>query len=116
MGPEHSGIAVMLIVLLMLIIYKTQSDRAAISKKIIKRNKIKGDRAEMVELAKRFIGKECLIYTLNSQLEGTVKEVTEGAILVEKKGVCEAVNIDFITRIREFPRNKNGKKKSVVLD
>ena len=116
MGPEHSGYVVIFIVLLMLLIYKTQSDRAAISKKIIKRNKTKGDRAEMVELAKRFIGKECLIYTLNSQLDGTVKEVTDGAIRVEKKGICEAVNIDFITRIREYPRNKNGKKKSVVLD
>ena len=26
------------------------------------------------------------------------------------------VNCDYITRIREYPRNKNGKKKSVVLD
>ena len=42
--------------------------------------------------------------------------VTDGAILVEKNGKLEAINIDFVIRIREFPRNKNGKKKSVVLD
>ncbi len=70
----------------------------------------------MTELAKQFIGKECIIYTFNSQIEGTVKDVTGGALLLEKKGALEAVNLDFITRIREYPKNKNGKKKSVVLD
>ena len=28
----------------------------------------------------------------------------------------ELINLDFVTRIREYPRKKNGKKKSVVLD
>ena len=75
------------------------------------------DKIKMTELAKRFIDKECLIYTFNgSQINGTVKEVGDGAILVEKNGAVEAVNIDFIMRIREYPRKKNGKKKSVVLD
>ena len=31
-------------------------------------------------------------------------------------GTLEAVNIDFVVRIREYPRKKNGKKKSVVID
>ena len=71
----------------------------------------------MVELAKKFINKECIIYTFNSQLDGVViKEVSNGAVLVEKKGTVEAVNLDFVTRIREYPRNKNGKKKSIVID
>lgn len=71
----------------------------------------------MKELSKRFIDKECLIYSFNgNQLEGVIKEVTDGAILVEKAGNVEAVNLDFIVRIREFPKNKKGKKKSVVLD
>lgn len=71
----------------------------------------------MKELAKRFIDKECLIYTFNgNQHDCTIKEVTDGAILVEKAGTTEAINLDFIVRIREFPRNKKGKKKSVVLD
>ena len=72
---------------------------------------------EMKELAKRFIDKECLIYSFNSnQLEGVIKEVTDGAILVEKSGTVEAVNLDFIVRIREYPKNKKGRKKSIVLD
>lgn len=71
----------------------------------------------MTELAKRFIDKECLIYTFNgSQINGTVKEVGDGAILVESNGTVEAINIDFVMRIREYPKKKNGKKKSVVLD
>ena len=69
----------------------------------------------MFELAKNFIGKECIIHTLNSQVSGVVKEVSDGAMLVEYKGNVEAVNLDFVTRIREYPTNKKGKKKSVVL-
>ena len=71
----------------------------------------------MKELAKRFIDKECVITSFdgNRQYEGIIKEVTDGAILVEKGDVLQAINLDFIIRIREYPKNKKGKK-SVVLD
>ena len=72
----------------------------------------------MKELAKKFIDKECIIASFdgNHQYDGIIKEVTEGAILIEKDGKIEAINLDFVIRIREYPRNKKGKKKSVVLD
>ena len=72
----------------------------------------------MKELAKRFIDKECLISSFDGshQYEGIIKEVTDSAILVEKNGTVEAINLDFVIRIREYPRNQKGKKKSVVLD
>ena len=73
----------------------------------------------MKELAKRFIDKECLLYLIGSQqLECVVMEVSEdGAILVrEKGGEISAINLDCVMRLREYPRGKNGKKKSVVLD
>ena len=71
----------------------------------------------MTELAKRFIDKECLLYSFNgSQIEGTVREVVDNAILIENNGALEAINAEFIVRIREYPRDKKGKKKSVVLD
>ena len=70
----------------------------------------------MLELAKRFLEKECIIYTFNNQLEGIIKEVNGNALLIEKNGTLEAVNLDFVVRIREYPRKKDGKKKSVVLD
>lgn len=70
----------------------------------------------MVELCKKFIDKECIIYTYNSQIIATLKEVTDGALLIEEKGDVQAINIDFVVRIREYPKKKNGKKKTVVID
>ena len=71
----------------------------------------------MQELAKQLIGKECLIYTFNgTQLSGVIKEVVENAILIEKGDSTEVVNLDFVVRIREYPKKKNGKKKSIVID
>ena len=72
----------------------------------------------MKELAARFIDKECMItsYDGGRQYDGVIKEVTDGAILIEKDGKIEALNLDFVIRIREYPKNKNGKKKSVILD
>ena len=91
--------------------------KAVIIREIIKKRKAGGN-TEMKELAKRFIDKECLIYSFDGghQYEGVIKEVTDGAILLEKDGKVEAINLDFVIRIREYPKNKNGKKKSVVLD
>ena len=111
------GLFVPVMLLLIIVIVIQQRNKTVTVARIIKRKRIrKGGRNQMKELAKRFLDKECIIYTLNYQLEGTVKEVSNGAILVDKKGTLEAVNLDFITRIREFPRDKKGKKKSVVLD
>lgn len=91
--------------------------KAVIVRKIIEKRK-KGDNTEMKELAEKFLDKECIIYSFDGshQFEGIIKEVTDGAILVEKGGKTEAINLDFVIRIREYPRNKKGKKKSVVLD
>ena len=102
------------IFLLLIIIFITQRNEKAVLKNII--NKRKTEDSEMFELAQKFINKECIIYTFNSQIIGTINEVNEGGILIEKSGALEAVNFDFIVRIREYPKNKNGKKKSVILD
>ena len=68
----------------------------------------------MLELAKTLLGKECIVYTFNgNQYDGLLKEVSDGALLVEKNGSCEIINLDYVVRLREFPRGKNGKKKSV---
>lgn len=72
----------------------------------------------MVELAKKFIGKDCLIYAFDSnhQFDGVIKEVSDNAILIEKNEKIEAINLDFVIRIREYPTDKKGKKKSIILD
>ena len=80
--------------------------------------KRKGNGNIMLELAKRFIEKDVVIYTYNAQLTGVIKEVTEGGVLLKRDsdGTAEIVNLDFIVRIREYPRKKNGAKKSVIFD
>ena len=61
----------------------------------------------MFELAKRFIEKECIIYTFDgNQYIGTLKEVTEGAILMEKRGATEAINLNFVVKIKEIVKCK----------
>ena len=73
----------------------------------------------MKELAKQFIGKECIVYTITSNdanIQGIIKEVGDGGMIIEKNsGEKEIINLDFVTRIREYPKKKNGKKKSVIL-
>ena len=36
--------------------------------------------------------------------------ISEGAMLVEKDEQLEAINLEFVLRIREYPKNKKGKK------
>ena len=72
----------------------------------------------MKELAKQFIGEECIIYTITSNdgsVQGVIKEIDDGGMIIERNsGEREIVNLDFVTRIREYPRNKKGKKKSII--
>lgn len=103
--------------MLVIIFIVLQNRKRIIAKKTVERKR-NGDKRQMEELAKKFIDKECLIYAFDSgkSFDGIIKEVTDGALLIEKDGKLEAINLDFVIRIREYPRNKNGKKKSVVLD
>lgn len=73
----------------------------------------------MKKLAQEFIGKECMVYTVasdSSSVNGMIKEITDSRLLIEKDGNLQAVNLEYVTRIREWPRKKNGKKKEIVLD
>ena len=112
MPPYYIPIFIMFIVLFVVLRQK----KFIIAQKVIKRRKTE-DKTKMIELAKRFIDKECLIYSYDGhQYDGVIREVSGGALLVEKNGTAEAINLDFVIRIREYPKNKNGKKKSVVVD
>ena len=114
MSPStYIPIIVMFVILYILF----RNRKAVVARKTVKKRRAEGKR-EMVELAKKFIGKECLIsaFDSNHQFEGTIVEVSDGAILIENKNGSEVINLDFVIRIREFPRKPNGKKKSVILD
>lgn len=86
-----------------------------VPRKIIQKRK--GEDKTMIELAKRFIDKDCLIYAYDGEeFDGVIREVSNSAVWVEKDGKMEAINLDYVTRIREYPRDKKGKRKSLVLD
>ena len=102
--------------LLVIVFITTRNENALIRRILNKKDKNSKEKLEMIELCKRFIGKDCIIYTYNSQIEATLKEVSDGAVLIERNGEEEAVNLDYIMRLREHPKNKNGKKKSIVVD
>ena len=96
-----------------------QRRRLAAIRHILNQKKQNKENREMKELAKRFIGEACIIYTITSNdgsVQGVIKEIDDGGMVIEKTGELEIVNLDFVTRIREYPRKKNGRKKGVVLD
>lgn len=74
----------------------------------------------MEELTKQFIDEECIIHMMNSDfgcIQGILKEVVDGGMIIEiKSGEREIINLDYVVRIREHPRKKNGKLKCIVLD
>lgn len=70
----------------------------------------------MKELAKNFIGKDCIIYSVtsgSSAVKGNITEVTDEGILVDCDGNLQALNLEYVVRIREWPKDKNGKKKTI---
>ena len=107
-------IPIFMLFIILFIIYR--SEQIMITKLLKK--KFSKETVKMTEIAKRFIGKECIVYTFNSQqYEGTLTEVTDGAlVIVRQNGDEELINLDFVLRIREHPKKKNGKKKDIVLD
>ena len=105
--------------LLVIIPWIMRQRRLAAVRHILNQKKQNKENSEMKELAKRFIGEECIIYTITSNdgsVQGVIKEIDDGGMVIEKKGELEIINLDFVTRIRQYPRKKNGKKKDIVLD
>lgn len=71
----------------------------------------------MEELAKRFIGKDCVIYLLEGgQVDGIITEVLNGVVVLTKEDKEQIINLDYVIRIREYPVNKRGKKVSIISD
>ena len=108
------GICYLPIIVLVWLLYQNRkTTQKYIETKIKKRY---GD-TEMQELAKRFIGKDVLITTVASgSIDGILKEVVDNAAVVEKDGAERIINLDYVIQFREYPTNKKGKRKSVILD
>lgn len=113
----NSNYIVWFVLLFVVIIpWITRQRRIAAIRHIMNNKNHKKENSAMKELAKQFIGKECIVYTvtgMDSTVKGTIKEVGDGGIIIEKNDGIEAVNLEYITRIREWPRNAKGKKKQI---
>ena len=111
---SSSYIIILVLLFLVIIPWIMRRKRAAAISHIMNK-KHNGEYSEMRELAKQFIGKECIIYTVaaDSAVKGTVREVGESGLILERADGVEAVNLEFVTRIREWPRNAKGKKKQI---
>ncbi len=102
---------------LLLVFYGYYNCRDYIAARRAAAFKSKGRCAAMQTLAKQFIGKDCLIYTFNgNRLSGKVLDVSEHGLLLQTGNTTEAVNLDFVLRLREYPSDKKNKKKRIVLD
>lgn len=107
-------IAVFLLIILPMM--ERRRRRNAIIKHVLYNKKRKKENNKMKELARQFIGKECIVYTVTGSdgiVRGTIKDVADDGIIIERGDGIEAVNLDYVTRIREWPRNANGKKKAI---
>ncbi len=103
-------------VLFIVLLYQKREDILVVVRKHLRKKRGKIDMTTLIE---RYIGKECLIYTCtsSSQITGTIKSCNEGWLEIENSnGQCDLINCEYIMRIREYPRNKKGKKKGVILD
>ena len=114
-------IYLVIVVFLIILLYIMKRRRTAAAVwQIQNRRKQNKEILAMNELAKKFIGEESIIYTITSydgSLQGVIKEIDDGGMIIERNsGEREIVNLDFVTRIREYPRKKNRKKKELVLD
>lgn len=116
-GTVNNGVLIGLILVLLLIWRQAKvKKRRAATVRTMQKRKTERERTAMHELAKRFIGKECLVYTMASEstaVKGTVTEVSDSGLLVENDGHVQAVNLEYVVRIQEWPRNAKGKKKQI---
>ena len=96
---------------LLLLYFARRRAQAALLRNL--RRKKKGG-GPMNDAIRTYIGKECVVSTLDDTLTGTVKEVADNWLILTTKDGDESVNLDYVKRVREYPRDKNGRRKVIV--
>ena len=56
----------------------------------------------MKEAVSKFIDRKCLIYLLNGEVKGIIREVSDDSLLIETKDGSQIINLNFVMRIREY--------------
>jgi preprotein translocase subunit YajC len=107
-------------ILIFILLFVIPAKRALQHRQIMvsKRNRVKRRKGENVmnELVKSYIGKEVIVWAGNSSgVNGTITKIEENWVELEDKYGTQILNTDYISRIQEYPRNKNGKKKAVIV-
>lgn len=111
----NSSFAFLPIIIILLFIINM--NRNKIEKTIQPRIRRKKVDTEMQELAKRFIGKDVYVKTVSQgAVDGILKQVSDNAVVLEKDGKEIIVNLDYVVKLREYPTNKKGKRKSIFVD
>ena len=117
---DSTYLILLALLFLVIIPWITRQRKVAAVRQILNQKKQSKENHVMKELAKQFLEKECIIYTItsnDSSIQGIIKAVDDGGLILERaSGEREAINLDFVTRIREYPKTKSGKKKSIILD
>lgn len=71
----------------------------------------------MEEMIRGYMGKEVIIYTLSgeSHIEGVLESAMDGWATVKSFDGEErqSVNLEYVVRVREYPHDKNGKRKLI---
>ncbi len=70
----------------------------------------------MLELLGKYLNMDCIIYLIvGSRVDGIIKEISENGVVLEHlDGTTGVINLEYIVRVREFPKNKDGKRKMVI--
>lgn len=103
------------ILLLIILLINRKKNISAVVR--MNRKRRKAGKIIMSEIVKSYIGKECIIYSIESSLgaiNGIITDVQENWIVLEDragKGEKQLLNLEYVTRIQEYPTKKNGKRK-----
>lgn len=110
-------ISICMLILVLSLLYQQRGELRQVVRRIQKRRK--GGKA-MSETLQQFLGRECVITLANgSGITGVVKAIDGNWVTVQTGKLDEEninlLSLDYIMRIREYPKNKNGKRKSVIF-
>lgn len=110
---NNTGLIFLWVIIIFLLLQRKKVQRM---RNILQIKRKKRGIVDMSHMIEKFIGKDCLINLgSGSAADGIVKSVSDGWVELESKdGNLQAVNVDYISRIRVYPTNKNGKRKVVI--
>lgn len=63
----------------------------------------------MTEIIRDYIGKECAVHTMDAQITGTLRHVSDGWLAIDTGRGPEAVNLEYVVRIRPTPKRRGEK-------